>query len=432
MRSYGPRASGRNVRRAGTGLAYGVMTASVDRHSGYGVAFLDWLGCAYAGRKERAAQAACGLGEEIPARVAFAGTAGHVLDYDDTLPNGVAHVSAPCAPAALVLAGELDLTVGAMLQAFAEGWEAMAAVASASHPALYDGGWHPTAVCGPVGAAVVAARLLDLTAEQRENAVAGALLRAGGTRGAFGSDGKAIQVGLAAAAGVQATLLARAGAVVGERAIHGALGFEGVLGAVVPAGVPAGDGVRNGARAIDRNWIKLHPSCLGTHAPIDAAALAREAGYRFGGEAIEVAVHPVARQAAHLDEVTDGLAAKFSIPYCVAHALVHGPPGVGDFSGLDAGTRERSLAVTVVVDESLPDFGAVLRAGGRELARIPCPRGAPERPATAADLAAKLADLAGDRLDSVLDDLDAPAALVLDAAGLRGAGAGAGAGALKR
>ena len=415
------------------------MTAIVDRQSGYGVAFLDWLGCAYAGREERAARAVRGLGEEIPARVAFAGAAGHVLDYDDTLPDGVAHVSAPCAPAAMVLAAELDLTVGAMLAAFAEGWEAMAAVASASHPALYDGGWHPTAVCGPVGAAVTAARLLDLTAKQRENAIAGAVLRAGGTRGAFGSDGKAIQVGLAAAAGVQAALLARAGAVVGERAIHGALGFEGVLGAVVPAGAVAGTqaslpaggdggdggdgGVRNGARAIDRNWIKLHPSCLGTHAAIDAAALAREAGYRFEGEAIEVAVHPVARQAAHLDDAEDGLAAKFSIPYCVAHSLMHGPPGVRDFAGLDAGTRDRSAAVSVVVDESLPDWGAVLRAGGRELARIPCPRGAPERPAAPADLAAKLADLAGDRLDGVLDDLAAPAARVLDAARLRLAGA---------
>src|SRR6185312_3902824 len=109
-----------------------------------------------------------------------------------------------------------------------------------SHPSLYDAGWHPTAVCGPIGAAIVAARLLELSATQGEHAVALAVLRAGGTRGAFGSDGKAIQVGLAAAAGVQAALLARAGAVVDARALRGALGFEGVLGAVVPDAVAAG------------------------------------------------------------------------------------------------------------------------------------------------------------------------------------------------
>jgi 2-methylcitrate dehydratase PrpD len=393
------------------------MASTVDPRSGYGVAFLDWLGCACAGREERAAVAMRALGDELPARVAFAGAAGHVLDYDDTLPDGVAHVSAPCAPAALVLADELDLTLGATLEAFAEGWEAMAAVTAASHPALYDGGWHPTAVCGPIGAAVAAASLLDLSARQRENAVALAVLRAGGTRGAFGSDGKAIQVGLAAAAGVQAALMARAGAVVDERAVRGAVGFEGVLGAVVPPHV--GKGAANGARAIEHNWIKLHPSCLGTHAPIDAAAQARDGGYLPDGAPIVVAVHPTARQAAHLDDVQDGLAAKFSIPYCVSHALVHGPPRVHDFAAVDAETRERAARVSVVVDGSLPEFGAVISTGDRELARVQCPQGAPERPASPAALAAKLSDLAGDRLDGILDDLDAPTARALDAAGLR-------------
>jgi 2-methylcitrate dehydratase PrpD len=265
----------------------------------------------------------------------------------------------------------------------------------------------------------VTARLLDLPARQREHAVALAVLRAGGTRGAFGSDGKAIQVGLAAGAGVQAALMARAGAVVDARAVHGPLGFEGVLGAIVPSAVDTGGAPGNGARAIERNWIKLHPSCLGTHAPIDAAAQARGEGYRPDDAPIVVAVHPVARQAAHLDDVGDGLAAKFSIPYCVAHALAHGPPRVRDFAELGAQTRERSARVSVVVDASLPEFGAVLSADGRELVRIACPQGAPERPASAAALAAKLSDLAGDRLDGVLDDLEAPAARALDAAGLR-------------
>src|ERR1700743_431761 len=92
---------------------------------GYGVAFLDWLGCACAGAKERAAQAGRALGDALPARVAFAGVAGHVLDYDDTLPDGIAHVSATCAPAALVLADELGLSLGVVLEAVAEGWEAV-------------------------------------------------------------------------------------------------------------------------------------------------------------------------------------------------------------------------------------------------------------------------------------------------------------------
>jgi 2-methylcitrate dehydratase PrpD len=294
----------------------------------------------------------------------------------------------------------------------------MAAVAEASHPRLYDAGWHPTAVCGPIGSAVVAARLLDLTEAQCESALAIALLRAGGTRGAFGTDGKAIQVGLAVAAGVQGALLAQAGAEVDSRALHGPLGFEGVLGAKWPrAGATPADG--ESRRAIAENWIKLHPSCLGTHSPIDAAAQVREGDRRAGDGKLSVAVHPVARQAAHLDAVNDGLSAKFSIPYCVAHTLIHGPPGVRDFIALDGAARERSRSISVTVDDSLPEFGAVLSAERGELARVSCPRGAPERPVTEAELAAKLADLTGNRLDGVFDDPDASAGTALEAAGLQ-------------
>jgi 2-methylcitrate dehydratase PrpD len=372
----------------------------------YKLAFTDWLACASGGADSPAAGAVAASTEGLLRDVAFAGTAGHVLDYDDTLSDGVIHVSATCAPAALAVAAHLDRSAGEALRAYAEGYEVTAAVAAASHPALYDRGWHPTAVCGPLGAAVAAAWLLELADDERENAIALALLRTGGTRGAFGSDGKAIQVGLAAAAGVQASLMARAGARVDPRALRGSLGFTGVLGA---SWAEPGE-----SRAIEHNWIKLHPSCLGTHSPIEAAARASQAGFELGDERVEVAVHPVARQAAHLDLVDDGLAAKFSIPYCVAHTFMYGPPRIRDFVAVDPEVRSRSALVTVREDASLAEFAAVLAAGGRELARIPGPRGAPDHPATPEEIAAKVADLAGDRLSGLLDDLARPAAALME------------------
>lgn len=381
----------------------------------YRIAFVDWLACACAGANERAARAMRATGDDLLAAVAFAGTAGHVLDFDDTFSDGVAHLSAACAPAALVVAAHQGSSLDAALAAYAEGFEAMAAVAAASHPALYDAGWHPTAVCGPIGAAVTASCLLELTTAQRERAVALSVLRAGGARGAFGSDGKSIQVGLAAAAGVQAALLARAGAIVDDRVTDGPLGFAAVVGAAWPER----DGDQPRSPAIERNWIKLHPSCLGTHSPIEVAAQARAEGYRLGDDRIAVAVNPVARQAAHLDRVDDGLSAKFSIPYCVAFTLDHGAPGVRDFATLDPAVAERSELVDVIIDESVPEFGAVLTVDGTELARSPCPRGAPERPVRQNELERKLHDLAGERLREVLADSGASAAAVLDAAGLR-------------
>jgi 2-methylcitrate dehydratase PrpD len=394
---------------------------TTDVASGYRMALLDWLACACAGRGERAARAARAAGTDLVADVGWAATAGHVLDYDDTLSDGVAHVSATTAPVALVVAAARGLSLAEVLAAYAEGYEATATVAAASHPALYDGGWHPTAVCGPIGSAVAASRLFGLTPVQRDHAVAVSLLRAGGTRGAFGSDGKAIQVGLAAAAGVQGALMAQAGAVVDPRAIDGPLGFAAVLGASWPwsRGRQAASSLDT-APAITRNWIKLHPSCLGTHAPIDAAEqFRRDVAHEAGP--MEVVVHPIARQAAHLDAVSDGLAAKFSIPYCVAHTLIRGAPRASDFMRLDADVAERALSVTVSVDPSLPQWGTVLTLAGREVVRLPGPRGAPGRPVTEAELRTKIFDLAGDRLSGVLDDLTAPAAVALRAAGLSSA-----------
>lgn len=166
---------------------------------------------------------------------------------------------------------------------------------------------------------------------------------------------------------MQGALLARGGASVDSRVVHGPVGFTVVLGASWPGGE---DGKPSSiealahprtAPAIERNWIKLHPSCLGTHSPIDAAEQLRG---RVNGGPIKVFVHPVARQAAHLDAVSDGLSAKFSIPYCVAHTLTHGAPRTADFVLLDQGVVERAAAVSVTLDDSLP-MGDGARAGRR-------------------------------------------------------------------
>ena len=383
----------------------------------YRLALLDWLACACAGAHERAAVAVRATGNDLIAHVAFAATAGHVLDFDDTVSDGVAHVSAACAPAALVIAASLGVSAGAALDAYAAGFEAMASVVAASHPGLYEGGWHPTAVCGPVGAAVAAAQLLHLDSAARDRAIGLALLRAGGTRGAFGSDAKAIQVGMAAAAGVQGVLLAQAGATIDARASTGPLGFAGVLPARWPdGGLPTRP--EPGRRGIDGNWIKLHPSCLGTHAPIEAAQSARSAGHALDGRAVEIRVHPVARQAAHIDAASTGLQAKFSIPYCVAHTLTRGAPGVHDFAAVDPELARRAARVTVTADAGLAEFAAVLVLDGVELARVPGPRGSPEHPVSSAELDAKLTELAGTLLRGALNDLQAPAAALLMAAGL--------------
>jgi 2-methylcitrate dehydratase PrpD len=365
----------------------------------YRTALLDWLACAAGGRDEPAAQAARAIGD----RVAFAGTAGHVLDFDDTYLPGIAHLSAPTAPAALVVAAELGLDAHAALDAYAAGFEAMGALARAGHPALYDRHWHPTALCGGVGAAVTAAVLLGAS---RDDAVALALLRASGLRAAFGSHGKSLQVGLAAASGVEAARLAAAGARVPlERAARGYEAATGGAYAEPDAELPA----------VEQNWIKAWPCCLQTHGAIEAAA-----GIRDGGaERLIVCVHPVSLQAAaHGPEPLDGLQAKFSIPYLTAFTLLHGPPRVESFESVLPDVVERARLIEVQTDGSLLESEFVITNGHDELARVRAALGSPDQPMDADALRRKAERLGGPELAAGLDELERPASELLALAGL--------------
>jgi 2-methylcitrate dehydratase PrpD len=353
------------------------------------------------GRREPAVRAAAAAGDGLLERVAALGTAGHVLDFDDTYLPGIAHLSAPVAPAAIAVGAATGATVGDVLSAYAQGFEAMGALARAGHPGLYDRGWHPTAVCGGVGAAVAAATLLEAPVDA---AVALAAVRASGLRAAFGSDGKSLQVGLAAASGVAAAQLAGAGA---------KLPLDRVAAAWRDAygGEWATPGA--GPLALEGNWIKAWPCCLQTHGAIECA---ERVGAVPEGE-IVVLAHPVSRQAAGYDDVDTPLQAKFSIPYTTALTLLHGGPRVASFAALDEAVRRLASTIEVRTDPALSESEFALLADGRELARVDAARGSPQHPLSARNLRAKVRDLAGSRLDGVLDDAARPAAELLAALG---------------
>jgi 2-methylcitrate dehydratase PrpD len=364
----------------------------------YEAAFLDWLACAHAGSTEPAAVAARHIGNGVLERVIAAGTAGHVLDFDDTYLPGLAHLSAPTASAALVLGAENFASVGDVLEAYVAGFEAMGAMAEAAHPDLYEGGWHPTAVCGVVGAATAASRLLGLDEDRTADAVRLSLLRSGGLRASFGSDGKSLQVGLAAAAGVQSARLAEAGANVSHAVLTGTDGFEEVFGAKWAE--------PDGKRRVEGNWIKAYPCCLKAHSAIEVA---EQAG-RTDAD-MTVVVHPRARKAARYDDVETGLQAKFSIPYVTAYTVLHGPPTLPSaFDGVEEdASKLASERVSVETDPELGEAEAVLLVDGEEAARVPFATGSPEKPMSPERLAQKVAELGGEELTGVLADPERPA-----------------------
>jgi 2-methylcitrate dehydratase PrpD len=379
---------------------------------GHRTALLDWLGCAAGGREQRAARAARALGDGLGERIAAAGTAGHVLDFDDTYLPGLAHLSAPVAPVAVVLGASRGATVGEALDAFAAGFEFAGRLTAANHPELRAPGWHPTAVAGAPAAALCAAVLLGLDEQRTAHALRLALLQASGLRAAFGSDGKSLQVGRAAAAGWAAARLAEAGAIASAGIERGEAGFEEAYRArwVEPGA--------NEPTAVSENWIKAYPCCLQTHGAIEAAAQARGGGADLAG-ALVIRVHPVSLHAASLGpDVADGLQAKFSIPYLTAYALLHGPPGLAAFAGVDARARELAGRIELRTDDTLLESEAVFEVGGARAGHVDAALGSPARPMDPAALASKLHELAGTRLGGALDDPGVPVAELVAAAGL--------------
>jgi 2-methylcitrate dehydratase PrpD len=330
---------------------------------------------------------------ELPDCAAWAALA-HVLDFDDLHLPSTAHLSAVCVPAALSAGGEA--------RAYLAGAGVMSRLGTALGWPHYDRGWHATCTAGAPAAAVAAGIAIGLDADRLAIAMALAVPAAGGVQRAFGSASKALQVGFAADAGARAARLAAAGASADPRALDQWFDLVGgdtarlkLDGPAVPGGVA----------------IKLYPCCYALQRPIAAVRAlpdtdpARVARIRVRTPAAALA--PLIHSAP-----TTGLEGKFSLEYAVAAALLDRRPGIASFTD-DAVARPEARALVGRVEvDALPggddllagtaaieltlDDGATLRS------ELDLPPGAPQRPPSQADLAAKVVDCAGDLADDVL------------------------------
>jgi 2-methylcitrate dehydratase PrpD len=337
----------------------------------------------------------------MTAAVLANGTLAHGLDYDDTLEEAIVHTGSCCATAALAVGEARHATGPEVLAAIVAGVEVMAAVGRVCPGAFHRRGFHPTALCGPFGAAAAAGRLLGLTAEQLTTAFGLCGSQASGIIEylADGTWTKRLHAGWAAHAGVVAAHFARAGFTAPRTVFEGTHGFyRGFAGAP-----PDGDRLATLAGAIGRSWaiqqlmFKAYP-CGSINQPyMDCAARIRARG-GFDLAAIRAIVcrtaeGPVPRLWEPLAEKrrpTTPYGAKFSLPYCIALVLAEGQAGVDGFG--DARTRDpRILAVAekvrYVLDPTLPypqRFTGHVRvelADGRVLEETQdAPRGGPEYP----------------------------------------------------
>ena len=271
-----------------------------------------------------------------PAHAALAnGTIAHAQELDDF--GGCDHSGAAVVPAVLAIAEAADVKDGRrVLEAMILGYEfgVRAMDAFGGYRACNNLGWHSTATCGSIGAAVAAARMLGLDRDKTRDAIGHAGNIAGGTWSflADGAMAKRVNAGKAAENGVLSAYLAASG-MTGPRFVFEA-DWGGLFNTwshreVFPKKLFENLGYRYG---LMRSGIKPHASCRGAHAAIDSALLLRR-HIKDPSEIAAVRIRCNRHNMRTLGDRTPAtrLAAQMSMPYGIAATFVYGHAGIAVF-----------------------------------------------------------------------------------------------------
>ena len=275
---------------------------------------------------------ALGLRFKLPplAAAALNGAAMHVLDFEPMW-SPANHALSTTLPTVLALAEQRGATGIEVLTALVKGCEAQGWLREASgqyEPRLLT--FHPPGVVGPIGAAVAAGHMLGLDAERLAHAVGIAASRSGALLANVGSMTKCLHCGNAAAAGLEAALLAERGFTANPAVLEAR---QGLAAGFFPDTFRPDDLLRVGPpfRVVQPGYaLKMFPSQYGTHFAITAAlAVHRRLG---GGRIAEASL--TAPMMPYIDRPlpATGLEGKFSLQYATCGALLDGAVTMATFT----------------------------------------------------------------------------------------------------
>jgi 2-methylcitrate dehydratase PrpD len=364
------------------------------------------------GRRERAEAAWAALAN---------GVAAHGLEMDDVENHSSLHPGVVVFPGVLALAEQLASSPTDIYAAVVAGYEVTLRVGAALDPAsAYERGFHPTAICGTLGAAAASARLLKLSPLQTEMALGIAGSMAAGSMAYLheGAWTKRLHPGWASHAGIIAARLAAAGFDGPTAILESRYGF---LSAYSSNGNP--DKLQRGANdeyAIMDVSIKPYACCRYMHGPIDCLLeikrnhapdpqlIARvRCGVLTGGRGLIADPIEQKRRASNIVE------GQFSMPFGAAIALVTGQAGLPVFTGewlQNAEVRELMQKVECYTAPDLDDYyPAEWRASanvemdnGREYrAQVRYALGDPHNPLSWAQLEARFHELVSPVIEDV-------------------------------
>ncbi len=355
---------------------------------------------------------------DVPTAVFLNAVAGNVLDFDDTHLPTVIHPSAPVVPVVLALAGEGAQEGRRALERVVLAFEAMARLGLAVHPGHYRAGWHITATCGVVGAAVAAGLSTGLSAPALGHAMAIAAGQGAGLIANLAEPAKTVPVGNAARDGLMSARYAAAGLTGSPAALDGRFGFVDVLGrGGDPDALVAGLGR---TWEILSNTHKPYPTGVVLNPVIDACLALRENPALDTARiaAVRVHGHPLLVDRTDRPVVGRTADARLSTQHAVAVTLLSGRPGLAAFAPAaigDAAVAALRARVSVEAREDIPVEGARVAVSFEGdapslTAVIEKARGSVSNPMTDADLERKLKETLADAAPEA--DLDALAQAV--------------------
>jgi 2-methylcitrate dehydratase PrpD len=348
------------------------------------------------------------LGRSATARTAalINGTAAHTVEVDDIYKQAIYHPGAPTIAAALAAAQSRACSGPHFLQAVVAGYEISTRIGAALGRTHYRY-WHNTGTVGTFGAAAAAGVLYGLDKSQYAHALATCATFAAGLQQAFRMDSmsKPLHAGRAAEAGLLAAQMAREGVTGSLDVLDGDAG----LGRAMSDGPDWIQATQTLGRDfhIGQITIKNHACCGHTFAAIDGA-LELQQGLGVAAKDIErvrIATYAPALEVAGNRDPKTAAEARFSLPYVVSTALVHGSVRLAAFEPArlnDAATRGLMERIELVVDAQLDASFPVQRAArlwmrtrdSREAEFLqPARKGDPELPLSDANLDDKFLEL---------------------------------------
>ena len=199
------------------------------------------------------------------------GIAAHSLELDDVVNAASLHPGVSIMSAALPAGSQAGVNGKDFITAVVAGYEVTVKLGIALDPAAhYARGFHPTATCGTLGAAITAAKLLNVDLSTLSNAIGIAGSQAAGSM-EFLSDGaftKRFHAGWSAHSGIIAAQLAKDGFTGPHTILEGKFGFLHAYSSNSnPEKILSGWGH---PYEIMRTSIKPHACCRYKQGPIDS------------------------------------------------------------------------------------------------------------------------------------------------------------------